>query len=111
MIIIANIIRSGSADIHIADTGLAPAYSYSHSRGLFAGLSLDGSVIVSRFEVNHKFYGKVVNPAELLNGSIPPPRAALPLYNDLADALSSAPDPHYYKPTSSRSSNINRHND
>lgn len=38
-------------------TGLAD----SHSRGLFAGLSLEGGVIVSRPDVNRKFYGRNVS--------------------------------------------------
>ena len=84
--------RSGSADFHIGDTGLAPALSYSHSRGLFAGLSLDGSVIMARSEVNHCFYGRHVTPLELLQGRVPPPRAAAPLYDALAEAMSSLPD-------------------
>lgn len=33
----------------------------SHSRGLFAGLSLEGGVIVSRPDVNRKFYGRQVS--------------------------------------------------
>jgi hypothetical protein len=89
--------RSGSADFHVADTGLAPAFSYSHSRGLFAGLSLDGSVIMARSEVNHCFYGRPVTPMELLQGSVPPPRAAAPLYAALDEALSSLPDVQHVK--------------
>ena len=33
----------------------------SHSRGLFAGLSLEGGVIVARPDVNRKFYGREVS--------------------------------------------------
>lgn len=90
--------RSGSADLHISDTGLAPAYSYSHSRGLFAGLSLDGTLILARHEVNHRFYGRPVSPAELLYGGVKPPRAAAPLYDALVDALSSLPDVQHLRP-------------
>ncbi|KAJ1423544.1 Ysc84 actin-binding domain-containing protein, partial [Ochromonadaceae sp. CCMP2298] len=75
--------RSGSADYHISDTGAAPAFSYSQSRGLFAGLSLDGSVILARNDVNHRFYGRVVTPADLLSGRVAPPRNAAPLYDAL----------------------------
>ena len=40
----------------------APAYSYSHSRGLYAGVSLDGSAIFARDGVNHRFYGRKLSP-------------------------------------------------
>ena len=33
----------------------------SHSRGLFAGLSLEGGIIVARADVNRKFYGREVS--------------------------------------------------
>lgn len=33
----------------------------SHSRGLFAGLSLEGGVIMARSDVNRKFYGRQVS--------------------------------------------------
>lgn len=38
-----------------------PGLADSHSRGLFAGLSLEGGVIVSRPDVNRKFYGRQVS--------------------------------------------------
>jgi hypothetical protein len=88
--------RSGSADFHIAETGqMAPAFSYSHSRGLFAGLSLDGSLVMTRSEVNHCFYGRPVTAAELLGGQVPPPRAAAPLYDALEAAQAALPDVHH----------------
>eukprot|EP01038_Epipyxis_sp_PR26KG_P004156 gene4156-5920_t len=89
--------RSGSVDLHVSDTGLAPAYSYSHSRGMFVGLTLDGSILMARTEVNHNFYGRQFTPLEILRGVIPPPRAAASLYSALADALASGPDPQHYK--------------
>ena len=35
--------------------GAAPAFAYSHSRGLFAGVSLDGSIIFARNDVNFRY--------------------------------------------------------
>lgn len=87
--------RSGSIDMHFGDGGCAPAYTYSHSRGLYAGVSLEGSVIFSRSDVNHRFYGRVVTPVELLRGTVPPPRAARPLYDALQEALAALPQPTY----------------
>jgi lipid-binding SYLF domain-containing protein len=40
--------RAGSADINLGDIAAAATYTYSHSRGLYAGFSLDGAVIFSR---------------------------------------------------------------
>eukprot|EP01035_Chromulina_nebulosa_P021820 gene21820-28238_t len=87
--------RTGTADINIGTLGFAPAFSYSHSRGLYAGLSLDGSVIISRPDVNLKFYGKSVTPFEILSGAVARPRAAMPLYDALDNALSAYPNPKY----------------
>lgn len=83
--------RSGSAEMHLSQRGIAPAYSYSHSRGLFVGASLDGTVILTRNDVNHKFYGRPVSSEEILSGKVPPPRAAAALYQALSDAVSNTP--------------------
>jgi hypothetical protein len=67
-----------------ASTGsVAPIYTYSQSKGLYAGVSVDGKLIVTRHDVNEKFYGRHVSGAELLSGSIPTPPAAQPLYDAL----------------------------
>jgi len=83
--------RSGAAGYNMGDGGLAPAISYSHSRGLYAGFSLDGAIIFSRGDVNHRFYGRAVNPIDLLRGDIVPPKAAQPLYEALEQCLASVP--------------------
>jgi lipid-binding SYLF domain-containing protein len=67
----------------------APIYTYSLSKGLYAGISLDGKVVVTRDRVNEKFYGGAVTGTEILQGIIPSPPAAQPLY----DALSRC---HFY---------------
>ena len=61
----------------------APIYTYSMSKGFFAGVSLDGKVIVSRPNVNEKFYGAAVTASEILRGAVPIPPAAQPLYEAL----------------------------
>lgn len=67
---------SGTASVK----SVAAVYSYSKTRGLFAGVSLEGSVILERFDANAKMYGRKVSVRELLNGTIPPPPQADPLY-------------------------------
>jgi len=79
--------RSGSAGASFGDGGLASAYSYSYSRGLFAGVSLDGLVILSRPDVNNNFYGRELNPIDILRGAVSRPRAAQPLYDALERAM------------------------
>jgi lipid-binding SYLF domain-containing protein len=54
-------------------------------------VSLDGSVIFSRDNVNFHFYGRRITPQEILSGSVQPPRAAQPLYDALAHAFIAAP--------------------
>jgi hypothetical protein len=57
--------------------------TYSLSTGLYAGVSLDGKVLVTRNRVNEKFYGRIVSGMEILQGHIPTPTAARPLYDAL----------------------------
>ena len=58
-------------------------------------MSLDGAVIMTRKDMNLRFYGRQVDPMEILGGQVPPPRAASPLYDALNIALTSLWDPHY----------------
>jgi len=62
---------------------MAPIYTYSLTKGLYAGASLDGKVIVTRHNVNEKFYGQQISASELLGGEVPTPPAAQPLYDAL----------------------------
>ncbi|OMJ13770.1 SH3 domain-containing YSC84-like protein 1 [Smittium culicis] len=71
--------RSAEAGGAVLDT--APIFSYSKSKGLFAGISLEGSVIIERMGTNERFYGVQVRAAELLSGKINPPHKAQRLYD------------------------------
>ena len=82
--------RSGEASIGASMRGVDTAVSYSHSRGLYSGITVDGGLVKVRDDVNLKFYGKTVNPAHLFNGQIDPPPAANPLYEKLAQYESKA---------------------
>ncbi|OMJ08919.1 SH3 domain-containing YSC84-like protein 1 [Smittium culicis] len=70
---------SAEAGGAVVDT--APVFSYSKSKGLFAGISLEGSVIIERKGTNERFYGVKVSAAELLSGKIDPPPKAQRLYD------------------------------
>ncbi|KAL2161959.1 hypothetical protein VTH06DRAFT_7744 [Thermothelomyces fergusii] len=57
--------------------GVAGIFSYSKTKGLFAGVSLEGSAIIERKDANAKLYGRPVSARELLMGAErPPPQAA-----------------------------------
>jgi len=67
------------------DWSVHPAYSYAHSQGLFIGMSLEGSVLTVRGDVNAKFYGRHLSPSQILD--LHPPKAGEPLYGALRKAL------------------------
>jgi lipid-binding SYLF domain-containing protein len=54
----------------------AAIYTYSRSQGLFAGVSLEGTVIAARDRVNAAYYGESVDPREILPGKVQPPASA-----------------------------------
>lgn len=62
----------------------AVMYTYSRSQGLYAGVSLEGTVVYTRDEANAEFYGKPVQAREILSGSIPPPAGAQKLLKFLS---------------------------
>jgi len=58
----------------------APMFSYSKSKGLFAGLSLEGTALIERKDANREFYGSPVSASDILSGRVPPPEVASKLY-------------------------------
>jgi len=63
-------------DVATDVTPMAAVYSYSRSEGLFAGISLEGTVIAERTEANAAYYGRSVTPTQILSGRVKPPRGA-----------------------------------
>lgn len=55
----------------------AEVYSYSISRGLFAGVALQGVYVQVDYKANERFYGKPLLPREILfqKAATPPPSA------------------------------------
>ena len=72
--------RTAEADV----TPVAAVYAYSRSQGLFAGVSLAGSVIVTRTEANAQYYGRPVTPRQILFGRVKAPAGAGRLQRALA---------------------------
>lgn len=63
---------------------LAAMYSYSKTKGLFGGLSIEGSVILERQDANCTAYGEEhVTSKMLLTGVVPPPPWASSLIETL----------------------------
>jgi len=84
--------RSAEGALRAGDKGMSSCLSYSHSKGFFAGVSIEGSVISQRADINRNFYGTDKYSAEdLLKGNVPPAPAAKPLYDALRDLLASDP--------------------
>jgi hypothetical protein len=54
-------------------------FAYSKTKGLFAGVSLEGSVLIERRDANEKMYNRRVTARACLEGSVPVPPAAEPL--------------------------------
>jgi lipid-binding SYLF domain-containing protein len=73
--------RNAEADVAVRSP--SAIYTYSKTRGLFAGISLEGSGIVERKDANRKFYGTEVRSRELLSGNYAPPDEASSLYKAL----------------------------
>ena len=72
----------------------AEVWSYSRSRGLFAGVALDGDTIVVDHEANERFYGKrKVTVADVVGGTVTAPREAADLRVRLAEWSGDAPTP------------------
>ena len=44
--------------VQVGMGGAAVCYSYSCSKGAFAGVSIEGSLLTTRSDVNLNFYGK-----------------------------------------------------
>lgn len=62
-----------------AEAGVMPkaaVYSYSVSQGLFAGVSLEGTVIKSNPKGNERYYHDVVRVQDILKGKVTPPASA-----------------------------------
>ena len=71
--------RSAEADV----TPKAAVYTYSKSKGLFAGVSLEGAVIGTRKQANARYYGRPVNAGDVLHGRVAAPAGSARLRNAL----------------------------
>ncbi|EON95630.1 putative duf500 domain protein [Phaeoacremonium minimum UCRPA7] len=56
-----------------------PVFTYLKSRGFYAGVQVDGTVIIERTDENARFYGETIGVADILAGKArhPPPEIKL----------------------------------
>jgi lipid-binding SYLF domain-containing protein len=73
--------RTGAADTDILLN--AEILSYSRTRGVFAGISLDGTVVSRDASEDRKLYGHEVRSQDVLTGAVPAPVAARALIAEL----------------------------
>ncbi|PPJ52478.1 hypothetical protein CBER1_10504 [Cercospora berteroae] len=48
----------------------APVYTYLKSRGFYAGVQIDGTIVIERMDENERFYGQKLPVAEILAGKV-----------------------------------------
>uniref|UniRef100_A0A8C7BJW4 SH3 domain-containing YSC84-like protein 1 n=1 Tax=Neovison vison TaxID=452646 RepID=A0A8C7BJW4_NEOVI len=68
---------------NVALRSSAAVFTYCKSRGLFAGVSLEGSCLIERKDTNRKFYCRDVRAYDVLFGETPRPAQAGDLYEIL----------------------------
>jgi lipid-binding SYLF domain-containing protein len=72
-----------SAEAQTDATMHADILAYSRSRGVFAGISLEGATLRPDNDDNRALYGANVTPQDILHGRVKPPAAAEVLYAEL----------------------------
>jgi lipid-binding SYLF domain-containing protein len=63
-------------DLQASVAPRAAGYTYSRSKGLFAGVSLEGAIIATQKTANARYYGRPVRASAILSGRVPPPARA-----------------------------------
>ena len=78
--------RSGEASAAMnAEMKMSAMFSYSMSRGLYGGVTIEGTVLLDRPDANRKTYGKQLSAQEILTGHVEPPQFAMPLVGRLEE--------------------------
>ncbi|KAM0302534.1 hypothetical protein HYE67_009854 [Fusarium culmorum] len=73
-----------SVDAALSKTSARPVWSYMKSRGLWAGLQIDGTIVVARGDANAVFYNESgITAQKILLGDVAWPMSAKPLFEVL----------------------------
>lgn len=51
----------------------APIFTYMKSRGFYAGVQIDGTIVIERTDENERFYGQRIGAKDILNGKVQHP--------------------------------------
>ena len=70
-------------DAHVAVAPTAAIYTYSRTKGLFAGAALEGAVVGTETGENGRYYGRPVRAREILRGEVRPPHGVAVLHSAL----------------------------
>ncbi|KAH7683651.1 Zinc finger RING/FYVE/PHD-type protein [Dioscorea alata] len=77
------------ADLRAGESGSGMCYTYSHCKGAFVGVSLEGNIVATRTDANSSFYGDpYLTTTDILLGTVARPKAAEPLYASLDELYS-----------------------
>ncbi|HEX3816831.1 MAG TPA: lipid-binding SYLF domain-containing protein [Chthoniobacterales bacterium] len=63
-------------DVQASVTPTAAVYTYSRSKGLFAGASVGGAIIASQDDANASYYGRPVSARAIVEGRVASPPGA-----------------------------------
>jgi lipid-binding SYLF domain-containing protein len=80
--------RTGAAGTDIKLN--AEILSYSRTKGLFAGVSLDGAVMQADKSGDKSMYGHDVDRHDIISGKIAVPASARPLLHEISDSVQEA---------------------
>ena len=76
--------RTGEASAALsAEMEVSAMFSYSVSRGLYGGATIEGTFLIDRSATNARAYGRNVLPKDILSGQVKMPIYAKPLINRL----------------------------
>mmetsp|Transcript_35265 Transcript_35265/g.94427 ORF Transcript_35265/g.94427 Transcript_35265/m.94427 type:complete len:344 (+) Transcript_35265:179-1210(+) len=62
--------RTITREVSASGAGTSSTKGYSHSKGIYGGIALQGAYVKVRKDVNQKFYGYDITPAQLLSGHV-----------------------------------------
>lgn len=79
-------------DLQMGESGLKTK-AFTISKGVMMDMSLKGTSVETDVEDIVNCYGSQVTPADILNGSVSPPREATLLYNAIKEVLEMAKQP------------------
>ncbi|KAK2059656.1 hypothetical protein LY76DRAFT_592115 [Colletotrichum caudatum] len=88
-----------------SSSSIKPVFSYVKSRGFYAGIQVDGTVVTERKDANAAFYGQKVTVDQIIKGQVAPqgpagmwPAGAQPLFEALRTAEQQKPLPEVHLP-------------